>query len=53
MAKLLTYSSGLAGSNGLPITTIVFFVGSGGVRPISFIIAAVSVARKTSDATLA
>ena len=53
IAKLFTYSAGLAGSNALPITTIDFFDGSGGVRPISFIIAVVSVTANTSDATLA
>ena len=31
MAKLSTYAAGLVGSKGLPITTIVFFDGSGGV----------------------
>ena len=45
MAKLSTYSLGLAGSNALPMTTMVFFDGSGGVSPISFIMLAVSVAR--------
>src|SRR5262249_6131140 len=53
MAKLSTYSAGLPGSKALPITTMVFFDGSGGVSPISFIMPAVSVARNTSDATLA
>ena len=45
MAKLSTYSLGLAGSKALPMTTMVFFDGSGGVSPISFIMLAVSVAR--------
>src|SRR3954453_1506540 len=51
MAKLFRYSAGLAGSKVLPITTKVLLVAAGGVRPISFISLAVSVARKTFLAT--
>ncbi len=43
--KLLRYSSGLAGSNGLPITEKLLVVVVGGVSPASFISLVASVAR--------
>ena len=49
--KLLTYSSGLAGSKVLPMTTKDFVVVFGGVRPTSCISLVVSVARNTCLAT--
>ena len=48
MAKELTYSAGFAGSNTFPITENDFMVVAGGLRPISFITLAASVARNTS-----
>src|SRR6188508_800947 len=53
IAKLFTYSSGLAGSKVLPITTKLLVVAAGGVRPTSFISFVVSVARNTWRATAA
>ena len=52
MAKLLMYSSGFLGSNGLPITLNFLSSDAGGCMPTSFIKRVASVAKNTSLAIL-